>query len=214
MATANQLTEGTALQPFVLLCKNSKGKAAAALIQQALSAPNVYVFGELLEHPNIQQLAETEDAKYLELLKIFAYGTYADYKAKAASLPPLTPIQIKKLQQLTIVSLSTINKIIPYETLQKELDIAGLRELEDLIIDSVYGGLLDGKLDQRRKHLEVEFTIGRDIKPEQLDEMMAVLTQWSTQSESLLKTIKEKIQHANFINDQEKKTQGRLRKES
>lgn len=56
MASASQLTEGAALQPFVLLAKNAKGKAAAALIQQVLSAPNVYVFGELLEMQNMQQV--------------------------------------------------------------------------------------------------------------------------------------------------------------
>jgi len=47
----------------------AKGKAAAALISQALSAPNLMVFGELLNHPNVQALASTEDAKFLEMLK-------------------------------------------------------------------------------------------------------------------------------------------------
>jgi len=85
------------------------------------------------------------------------------------------------------------------------LDITGLRELEDLIIDAIYQGLIQGKLDQRRKQFEIEFAMGRDLKPESLDDMISVLQNWSGQSENLLKTIKEKVQHGNFMSEQEKK---------
>eukprot|EP01115_Flamella_aegyptia_P011888 TRINITY_DN57227_c0_g1_i1.p1 TRINITY_DN57227_c0_g1~~TRINITY_DN57227_c0_g1_i1.p1 ORF type:complete len:180 (-),score=32.38 TRINITY_DN57227_c0_g1_i1:325-864(-) len=173
-----EITEGVGLQQFLVLAKNAKGKAASALISQILSAPNVFVFGELLDNPNIQQLAETDDKKSLELLKIFAYGIYSDYKANASQLPTLTPGQQKKLQQLTIVSLSYATKSIPYSVLQKELDISEVRELEDVIIDAIYQGLIDGKLDQQKKQLDVESAIGRDLKPDALDNMLNVLTLW------------------------------------
>ena len=42
------------LEQFVLLAKNAKGAAAVELIKQALEAPGVFVFGELLDMPNIQ----------------------------------------------------------------------------------------------------------------------------------------------------------------
>jgi len=206
MANAEQITEGVALQAFVHLAKNAKGKAASGVIQQALSAPTVFVFGELLEMPNIQQLAGTEDSKYLELLKIFAYGTYKDFKNNSANLPPLSDMQTKKLKQLTIVTLSNSSKVIPYTLLQQELDITGsIRVLEDLIIDAIYQGLVQGKLDQKQHTFEVEFAMGRDLKPESIDEFIDLLTNWSNQSDVLLRTIKEKIQHANIMNEQEKK---------
>jgi len=201
-ATAD-ITEGAALQQFILLAKKAKGKACAAVIMQALSAPGVFVFGELLEMANVQALSEGEDKATLELLKIFSYGTYSDYKA--AKLATLTPQQAKKLQQLTIVSLAAQSKAIPYDVLQKQLDIKSLRELEDLIIDAIYQGLFQGQLDQRRKQVEIEFAMGRDLKPDSVDSMMRLLQDWSSQSQDLLKTIKEKIQHANFMSDNEKK---------
>jgi len=203
MSATEELTSGSGLQQFVLLAKAAKGKACAAVIQQALGAPNVFVFGELLEMPNVQQLAETEDKNALELLKIFAYGTYADYKA--GQFPTLTPAQTKKLRQLTIVSLSAQSKVIPYHVLQKQLEISELRELEDLIIDAIYQGVIQGQLDQRRSQLEVELTMGRDLKPEAMDAMLSVLTNWAGQADSLLSTIKEKINYANFVNENEKK---------
>jgi len=154
--------------------------------------------------PNVQQLAETEEKKYLDLLKIFAYGTYANYKENE-TLPPLTPQQVKKLKQLTIVSLCSETKVIPYSLLQKELDISELRELEDLIIDAIYQGIIQGKLDQKLKQLEVESAMGRDLKPEAIDQMLTVLTTWCSQSETLLTTIKQKIDQANSMSEQEKK---------
>ncbi|KAJ8021742.1 COP9 signalosome complex subunit 7b [Holothuria leucospilota] len=45
-----------ALEQYVLLAKGTKGAAAVALIRQVLEAPGVYVFGELLEVPNIQEV--------------------------------------------------------------------------------------------------------------------------------------------------------------
>ncbi|KAG8904825.1 hypothetical protein FRC01_008589, partial [Tulasnella sp. 417] len=69
------------LEPFLLMAKSAKGAAAAKLVENATAAPGVFVFAELLEHPNIQELANNpQHAPYLELLKLFSYGTYEDYK--------------------------------------------------------------------------------------------------------------------------------------
>lgn len=46
----------TPLEQYVLLAKGTKGAAAVGLIKQVLEAPGVYVFGELLEMPNIQEV--------------------------------------------------------------------------------------------------------------------------------------------------------------
>ncbi len=62
--------------------------------------------------------------------------------------------------------------------LQKELEISEVRELEDVIIDAIYQGIIQGKLDQKSKHLHVEFAMGRDLKPDSLDYMLSVLTLW------------------------------------
>ncbi|KAJ8321118.1 hypothetical protein KUTeg_002705 [Tegillarca granosa] len=52
------MTEKASVNPiesFVLLAKTAKGAAAVGLIKQVLETPNVYVFGELLDMPNIQE---------------------------------------------------------------------------------------------------------------------------------------------------------------
>lgn len=73
-----------ALEPFVALSKSANSpRAAADLVTQATSAPNTYVFAELLQTPNIQALRKSEEyAPSLTLLEIFAWGTWADYKCE------------------------------------------------------------------------------------------------------------------------------------
>ena len=70
------------LEQFLLLAKTARGPAVSELIRQALDAPGVYVFGELLETECVKDLASSgeEGAKYVQLLELFAYGTYVDYK--------------------------------------------------------------------------------------------------------------------------------------
>ena len=46
------------LEPFLLMSKSAKGAAAAKLVQDATSAPGVFVFAELLEQPNIQEVCQ------------------------------------------------------------------------------------------------------------------------------------------------------------
>ena len=60
----------------------------------------------------------------------------------------------------------------------KYLDIQELRELEDLIIDCIYNDLISGKLDQKNKVLQVEYTYGRDVRESDIDNMVFKLEDW------------------------------------
>lgn len=198
------IASGAALQHLCSLAQSSKGKAVAMIVQQALGHPSVFVFEELIEVPSVQQLADGPDKATLDLLKVFAYGTYADYKANQANLPALTPNQELKLKKLTIVSLSSERRTIPYNDLLRQLDINNVRELEDLIIDCIYQGIIKGRLDQKSSHLEIDFAIGRDLRPGQLETMMETLINWNQKAETLLKSIDEKIQFATLHQQQAK----------
>ncbi|PPQ73262.1 hypothetical protein CVT26_015220 [Gymnopilus dilepis] len=182
------------LEPFLLMAKSVKGAAAAKLVQDATSAPGVFVFSELLELPNIQELGKSEQhGKFLSLLQLFAYKTYQDYLQHKDSLPPLNQAQITKLKHLTIVSLATDRRILPYAELLKALDISNVRELEDLIIDAIYLDLLQGKLDQKEEQLEVSYTMGRDLEPGKLEQILAALQDWASTTSAVLATLDAKI---------------------
>jgi len=199
------ISSGAVLLKFCLLAKSAKGKGCAAVIQQALSSPNTFVFGELLDQPNVKALATDENKKWYDTLALFAYGTHSDYRAKPQNYGELSPPLVKKLKQLSVVSIASAQKSIPYALLLEQLELANVRELEDLIIDCMYAGVVRGKLDQKAQRFQVDWTMGRDIRPGQLPEMIKILSLWCERSETLMKEIQEKVQYANFLHEQHQK---------
>ncbi|KAJ7041241.1 hypothetical protein C8F04DRAFT_1031717 [Mycena alexandri] len=182
------------LEPFLLMAKSLKGAAAAKLIADATSAAGVFVFWELLELPNIQELAKSEThAKSLALLELFAYRTYEDYMQHKDALPSLNAAQTTKLKHLSIVSLASQRRILPYSDLLRALDMPTVRELEDLIIDAIYLDILRGRLDQKQEQLEVEYTMGRDLAPGAIDAVLAALRDWASTTASVLSTLDAKL---------------------
>jgi COP9 signalosome complex subunit 7 len=67
---------------------------------------------------------------------------------------------------------------LPYTTLLSALSLSSIRDLEDLIIDAIYLNLIRGRLDQKEQRLEVEYTMGRDLAPGRIGEVLAALQDW------------------------------------
>ncbi|GAA6011125.1 hypothetical protein JCM11491_006735 [Sporobolomyces phaffii] len=154
------------LEPFTLLAKSARGAGAANLISQAVSAPGVYVFSELLQLPSISDLATNEQhAGQYRLLELFAYGTWSDYVAARDQYPTLSAEQETKLKQLTVLSLASETRILPYSTLLTSLEISSIPLLEDLLIESIYSNIFVARLDQKARQLEILSSLGRDVKP-------------------------------------------------
>jgi COP9 signalosome complex subunit 7 len=80
------------------------------------------------------------------------------------------------------LSAQTALQILPYAVLLEELQVATIRELEDLIIDAIYLDVLRGKLDQKEQQLEIEYTMGRDLAPGKLQNLLEALQNWSVPS--------------------------------
>jgi len=159
------------------------------LIQQVLNNNRVFVFGELLASPNVQALAGTEHELHLRLLELFAYGTYSDYHENRSSLPELTPAQRTKLRQLSLVSLASASKVLRYEELMKELQLENVRELEDLVIETIYVGLVLGKLDQLGGVLKVSAVGARDVRPSEVPHLLHRLQHWSQVTQALVQEL-------------------------
>ncbi|GAA6029051.1 hypothetical protein JCM8097_001569 [Rhodosporidiobolus ruineniae] len=154
------------LEPFILLAKSARGGGAAALISQAVAAPGVYVFSELLEQQSIKDLATHEQyQQQYRLLELFAYGTWEDYVANRDSYPALTSDQETKLKQLSVLTLATQCRHIPYSTLLSSLSVPDVPALEGLLVSCFDAELLNGRLDQKTQRLEVLAAPERDVRP-------------------------------------------------
>ncbi|XP_042015144.1 COP9 signalosome complex subunit 7-like isoform X1 [Salvia splendens] len=191
---------------FVKKASTLKGSALANVVVEATSHPSLFAFSEILSVPSVLELEGTENSAFIDLLRMFAHGTWSEYKHAAGHLPQLVPDQVLKLKQLTVLTLAETDKVLPYDTLMQELDVSNVRELEDFVInDCMYVGIVRGKLDQLRRCFKVQFAAGRDIRPGQLGSMTDILANWLTTSDNLLVSIKEKINWADTMGEMDKK---------
>lgn len=67
---------------------------------------------------------------------------------------------------------------IHYSKISEALEIDSIRDLEDLIIDVMYAGLLGGKMHHDEKILHVDWVTGRDVNPEDLPQLAQYLQNW------------------------------------
>ena len=63
------------LMEGILKKAHTPGAVAKELVEEALTHPSIFTFGELLELPVLQQAANEK-----QVLEVFAYGTWNDYK--------------------------------------------------------------------------------------------------------------------------------------
>ncbi|CAN6703998.1 unnamed protein product [Malus baccata var. baccata] len=187
---------------YVRQASSLDGTALGPLVVEVTSHPALFAFSEIIAVPNVLQLEGTENSVYLDVLRLFAHGTWSDYKSDASRLPHLVPDQVLKLKQLTVLTLAETNKVLPYHQLMQELDVINVRELEDFLINGcMYAGIIRGKLDQLRKCFEVQFAAGRDPRPGQLGSMIQTLSNWLDTSSNLLISIQEKMKWADTMTE-------------
>ncbi|KAG4431860.1 hypothetical protein IFR05_012656 [Cadophora sp. M221] len=190
-----QMKSMNALAPFLALTKTANSpRAAANLIESATSAPNTFIFAELLQAANIQALSSSEYTSHLSLLKIFSYGTYTDYVSTAADLPALNAAQTLKLRQLSFLTLAKNQADLSYKKLLESLGLETPRELEDLVISAIYAGLVSATLDPYHQVVAVSSVSPlRDLQPNSIPAMLSTLNEWSTRCVSTLADIEKQI---------------------
>ncbi|KAI0405823.1 PCI domain-containing protein [Xylaria palmicola] len=184
-----------ALEPFLALTKSATApRAAADLITQATSNPNTYVFSELLQTPQVQALSRSPDhASYLRLLEIFSYGSYSDYTS-TANLPPLNDAQALKLRQLSLLTLAKAPHNLSYAALQQSLGLRDARAVENLVISTIYAGLVDAQLDPRDGRVRISSVAPlRDLAPGSVPSMLDSLRAWSGRCTSTLGGLETQI---------------------
>jgi COP9 signalosome complex subunit 7 len=191
----------SAAQQFLLLAKSVRGSAAVDLVTRVLEHSDIYGFDEFLRLEPLVNTLKQDHGLVLSTLELFAYGTLSDYESQRARFIALSPLARRKLQLLTLASLATHARILPYALLLGQLHVETVRELEDLIIDGIYAQVIRGKLDQLNSHLTIEYAIARDVNATAFNRMEDVLDKWCINCAALLGVLK----HEARISDEKKK---------
>ena len=165
---------------------------------RATSAPNTFIFTELLQTPQLQALGSSEEfAPYLTVLQIFSHGTYSTYTS-TAGLPELNDAQRLKLRQLSLLTLAkkdsnTSNPSSPaldYASLQTALDLPSRQALEELVISAIYAGLIKGQLNPKASRVQINSVSPlRDVAPTAIGGLLSSLQAWAGRCEATLESL-------------------------
>lgn len=68
------------------------------------------------------------------------------------------------------------------DDLLRLLRLSSLGELENMIIDVIYAGQLQGKIHHHERVFHVEWVAGRDVSPDKLPEVQLKLSNWCAAS--------------------------------
>ncbi|KAM5432348.1 hypothetical protein MferCBS31731_007551 [Microsporum ferrugineum] len=191
-----------ALQPFIHLANSSTSHSPrfiANIITNATSAPNTFIFAELLETQAVQSLAHPDTPEeyrsYIKLLEIFAWGSWEEYHA-TPSLPALSEPQALKLRLLSLLTLSTTNNPLTYPIVMKSLSLKDHVELESLVTKAIYSSLISARLSPTTTPPTINVTSVaplRDVRPQAVDGMISTLTEWQGRCQQAIEGIEAEI---------------------
>jgi hypothetical protein len=85
---------------------------------------------------------------------------------------------VHKLKLLTLATLAANSRFLPYDLLMNKLGVSSVREVEDLIIQAIYAGLIEGNLDHKLSALHVHTAFGRDVPPEKIGELTTIISNY------------------------------------
>ena len=74
--------------------------------------------------------------------------------------------------------MAATKNVLEYWEIQDTLKITDALVIEDLVLESIYSRLIDATIDERNKCLHISKTVGRDVPPEKVDELVAELEDW------------------------------------
>ena len=188
-----------ALAPFLALAKSATSpRAAADLITQATSAPNTYVFAELLQQPNIRSLAADQQyGAHYRLLETFAWGTWETYKSASGTLPALSDAQAQKLRLLSLLTIAAEKgkpDNLTYTSLLTRLDLSHPSDLESLVTTAIYTNLLTATLNPSTQTVIITSVSPlRDLAPGSISTLLSDLSAWSQRCDAVLEDLQSEI---------------------
>lgn len=110
------------------------------------------------------------------------------------NLPPLSDLQSHKLRQLTLLSLSASPSNLTYPHLLTTLSLPTVRALEDLVISTIYSGLLTAKLNTQTQRVDVSSVSPlRDLRPGSIPALNSALGAWEVRCIAVLDDLENQI---------------------
>ncbi|CAO3630164.1 unnamed protein product [Cunninghamella echinulata] len=167
-----------------------KVERAYDLAMSALLGDNIYNFGELLMHPVLDSLTNTENDWLRTLLFAFNNGDIGKFEALAPHFNKQPLLQqnssalSKKICLMSLIEAvfrrSADNRIIPFSEIASETRLP-IDEVEHLVMKALSLNLIRGSIDQVDQLVTVNWVQPRVLDKSQIDGMRQRLEDWSNQ---------------------------------
>ncbi|XP_034115061.1 26S proteasome non-ATPase regulatory subunit 13 [Drosophila albomicans] len=153
----------------------------------ALLGDGVYNIGELLAHPILESLQNTENEWLVELLKAFNTGDinkFNDMKKIWSKIPDLAAQEVKLRQKISLLCLmemtfkrSAIERAISFADIASETKLPA-KEVEFLIMKALALDLVRGEIDQVAGVVNMSWVQPRVLNRPQIAGMASTLDTW------------------------------------
>ncbi|KAA6408793.1 MAG: 26S proteasome regulatory subunit N9 [Lasallia pustulata] len=155
----------------------------------ALISDSIYNFGELLLHPILDSLTNTEHAWLRELLFAFNRGDLAAYNVLENNLSKSKILEEHKTFLWQKISLSALTEAVfrrpphdramTFATISNETNVQP-QEIEILIMKALSLGLLKGSIDQVAEIARINWVQPKVLDMKQIDNMRLRLKDWDS----------------------------------
>eukprot|EP00128_Syssomonas_multiformis_P018311 Colp12_sorted_trinity150504_noHs@7575 len=174
---------------------------AIRCIVEAAAIPDMYEYDELSRLAPVAALKKEGHLAY-KMLDLFVNGSLSDYttfaeanKDAVAKLGFSHEADLVKFRLLTLVTVGTNNKSIPYADVAAALKISE-DEVEESVIEAIAAGLLEARLDSVNQRVNVSRVTQRTFGKEQWQELHNKFSTWQQNLTGILETIEAARQQA------------------
>ncbi|XP_064490385.1 26S proteasome non-ATPase regulatory subunit 13-like isoform X2 [Ornithodoros turicata] len=176
---------------------------AFTLCLAALLGDGVYNFGELLAHPILDSLKNTEKQWVVDLLYAFNSGSLSKYEALRSAWmqqPDLAAKELALRQKICLLCLMEMTfrrpgnqRVLTFEEIARETQLP-LHEVELLVMKALSLGLVRGTIDQVDSKVHMTWVQPRVLDKEQIASMKNRLDAWNMDISSMEKLLETKAQ--------------------
>ncbi|KAF2433740.1 hypothetical protein EJ08DRAFT_686167 [Tothia fuscella] len=172
-----------------MLLPSERQSRAIDLSVAALVSDQIYNFGELLLHPILDSLKDTDNAWLRDLLFAFNRGDLAAYDVLVGNIskaPDLKEFETLLYQKVCLAALTeTVFKRPPhdramsFQTISRETKVRD-DEIEHLIMKALSLGLLKGTIDQVAEVAKINWVQPKVLDMTQVGNMRTRLREWDS----------------------------------
>lgn len=109
-------------------------------------------------------------------------------------LPPLNQAQHNKLRELSLLTYAKFPHNLTYDKLMELLLIKDVAELEEVVMNAIYNGLIHGRLDPHGQRVNITSVAPlRDVSKTDIPTLQETLKEWSDRCTSTLSDLEKQI---------------------